>query len=73
MLKADNNTFSASPFTEEDLNALRLQGDPLADEVIERHRERANEKKIALISKYSPEKMLTEADRTRTRPAQRPS
>ena len=35
MFKADNNTPSASPFSQEDLNALRMQGDPLADEVIE--------------------------------------
>ena len=37
----------------------------LADEVIERHRERASEKRIGLISKHSDEKLVTEADRTR--------
>ncbi|MCW8854108.1 MAG: hybrid sensor histidine kinase/response regulator [Gammaproteobacteria bacterium] len=37
----------------------------LANEVIERHRERANEKKIGLITKYSEEKLVIEADRTR--------
>ena len=52
------------------LGQLQLTKSPvnlnqLADEVIDRHRERANEKKIGLITKHSAEKMVTEADRTR--------
>lgn len=35
MLNSNEKTSLTSPFTEEDLNALRRQGDPLADEVIE--------------------------------------
>ena len=37
----------------------------LANEILEKHRSRANHKKIGLISKYSEEKLLVEADRTR--------
>ena len=35
MPKTDNNTSSTSPFSDEELNELRMQGDPLADEVID--------------------------------------
>jgi two-component system, sensor histidine kinase and response regulator len=49
---------------------LRLTRAPLhleavVTEVVERHRERANEKKIGLMSKHGSEKMIVDADRTR--------
>ena len=47
------------------LTKAPLHVEPIISEVIERHREHANEKKIGLISKLSTEKMIIDADRTR--------
>ena len=47
------------------LTKAPLHVETVINEVIERHRERANEKKIGLISKHNSEKLIVDADRTR--------
>jgi len=58
----DNQT---SGFGQIRLTKAPLHVESVINEVIERHRERANEKKIGLISKHSSEKLIVDADRTR--------
>jgi len=47
------------------LTRAPLHVEAVVTEVIERHRERANEKKIALMSKHASEKLIVDADRIR--------
>jgi len=47
------------------LTRAPLHVEAVISEVIERHRERANEKKIALMSKHASEKLIVDADRIR--------
>jgi signal transduction histidine kinase len=47
------------------LTKAPLHVESVINEVIERHREHANEKKIGLISKHSSVKLIVDADRTR--------
>ena len=55
----------ASGFGQIRLTKVPVHIENLIDEVIERHRERANEKKITLISKHTSKKLITEADKSR--------
>ena len=47
------------------LTKAPLHVESVINEVIERHRERTNEKKIGLISKHNSQKLIVDADRTR--------
>jgi len=47
------------------LTRAPLHVEAVIAEVVERHRERANEKKIALMSKHASEKLIVDADRIR--------
>ncbi|MCW9014017.1 MAG: HAMP domain-containing histidine kinase [Gammaproteobacteria bacterium] len=55
----------ASGFGQIRLTRSPVHLDQLINEAIERHRERANEKKISLISKYGPGQLIVEADKSR--------
>jgi len=55
----------AAGFGQIRLTKVPLQIENLVDEVIERHRELANERKVSLISKHASQKLITEADRSR--------
>jgi signal transduction histidine kinase len=55
----------ASGFGQIRLTKAPLHMENLIDEAIDRHRERANERKISLISKHSSKKLIVEADRSR--------
>lgn len=55
----------ASGFGQIRLTRVPVHIENLADEVIERHRGQANEKKISLISKHASKKLIIEADRSR--------
>lgn len=55
----------ASGFGQIRLTKAPLHVESLINEVIERHRENANNKQISLISKHASEKLIVEADRTR--------
>lgn len=58
----DNQTFG---FGQIRLTKAPLHVESVVNETVERHRERANEKKIGLVSKHSSEKLIVDADRTR--------
>ena len=55
----------ASGFGQIRLTRIPIHIENLADDVIERHRELANERKISLIVKHASSKLIIEADRSR--------
>jgi signal transduction histidine kinase len=55
----------ASGFGQIRLTMAPLHMENLADELVDRHREYANEKKISLICKHGSNKLIAEADRSR--------
>lgn len=55
----------ASGFAQIRLTKVPINTENLINEIIERHRKRANEKQISLITKTMPTKAIIEADRSR--------
>ncbi|TNF34371.1 MAG: HAMP domain-containing histidine kinase [Gammaproteobacteria bacterium] len=55
----------ASGFGQVRLTRIPVHVENLVNEVVERHRDHANEKQIALISKHDSHKLIAEADKTR--------
>ncbi len=55
----------ASGFGQIRLTKVPVHLENLVDEAVERHRDRANEKKITIITKHASHKLVTEADKSR--------
>ena len=55
----------ASGFGQVRLTRVPVHIENLVNEIIEQHRDRANEKQIALISKHASQKLIAEADKSR--------